>query len=105
MKQLTDDEINAILETRNAKTKRLREEALKHILDEAMQQMTSQHDRCEDHAANEASELALAEKIIAAYVDFFDEASLAELREVLQHCAIDPRHVMTIAKRLLTGRP
>ena len=55
----------------------------------------------QDYIPDETAEQQLAEKIIAAYMDDVEEASFAELREVLQQFAIDPRLVMTIAKGLL----
>jgi hypothetical protein len=59
-----------------------------------------------DYVPDEAAEIDLAEKIITAYVNDASEASFAELRDVLQRCAIDPRLVMSPKRKrpgLCTG--
>jgi hypothetical protein len=101
IKRLTEEEAEKIIAARHAKVRRTRDERIKRLEAEAQQAMQGRQGQ--DYVPDESAELELAEKIIAAYMDDGEEASFAELREVLQRFAIDPRLVMTIAKRLLVG--
>jgi hypothetical protein len=99
IRRLTKDEAEAIIEAKRAKVRRARAELMQRLADEAQQAMRGQQGQ--DYVSDDTAELALAEKIIATYVDDGGEASFAELRDMLHRCAIDPRHVMAIAKKLL----
>jgi hypothetical protein len=96
-KRLTKEEVEKIIAARHAKRRRARAELMQRLIDEAKQAMHGQQGR--DLVPDESAELALVETIIAEYVDATDEASFAELRELLQRCAIDPRLVMAAAQR------
>ena len=101
-KRLTKEEAEAIIEARRAKVKRARAELMQRLADEVRPALHGQlgHDQVADRSA----EVDLAEKIIATYMDGVPggEASFAELRDVLQRCAIDPRLVRAVAKRWLS---
>jgi hypothetical protein len=101
-KRLTREEAEKIIAARRAKINLARADLVKRLEDEARQMMQGRQG--EDRVPDEASELQLAEKLITAYVDDVREASVAELRDMLQRCAIDPRSVMILAKRWLTER-
>ena len=100
IKRLTQEEADKILAARQAKARQGRAERIKRLEADALQKMQGRQGQ--DYVPDEPAERQLAEKIIAAYMDDGEEASFAELREVLQRFAIDPRLVMTIAKGLLT---
>jgi hypothetical protein len=102
MSRLTKETVQAIVEASRAKVRHARAELMKRL--EAQAQQMIRRDRPDkDYTPDEASELEFAEKIIADYVDDVPggEASFKELKELLQRFAVDPRHVMTIAKRRL----
>jgi hypothetical protein len=99
IKRLTREEAEAIVEAKRAKVRRARNATIERLEKEARQMMQGRQGQ--DYVPDEGGEADLAAKIIDAYLDDTSEASFAELREVLQRCAIDPRHVMTVAKRLL----
>jgi hypothetical protein len=94
--RLTKEQVQAIHEARRAKVRHARVELMKHL-----EVMITRDRPDKDYTPDEVSEIGLAEKIIAAYVDDASEGSSKELKGLLQKLAIDPRHVMTIAKRLL----
>ena len=99
IKRLTNEEADKIIAARQAKTRQARAERIKRLEAEALRMMQGRQGQ--DYIPDETAERQLAEKIIPAYMDDVEEASFAELREVLQQFAIDPRLVMTIAKGLL----
>ena len=99
IKRLTNEEADKIIAARQAKIRQARAERIKRLEAEALRMMQGRQGQ--DYIPDETAERQLAEKIIAAYMDDVEEASFAELREVLQQFAIDPRLVMTIAKGLL----
>ena len=99
IKRLTNEEADKIIAARQAKIRQARAERIKRLEAEALRMMQGRQGQ--DYIPDETAERQLAEKIIAAYMDDVEEASFAELREVLQQFAIDSRLVMTIAKGLL----
>jgi len=99
-KRLTKEEAEAIIEARRVKVKRARAELMQRLVNEAQQATHGRQGH--DYVPDDRAELDLAGRIIAAYVDDAGEASFAELRDVLQRCAIDPRLVRAVAKRWLS---
>jgi hypothetical protein len=98
IKRLTKEEAEKIIAAKQAKARRARAERIKRLEAEAQQTMQG---RQGPDIPDESAELQLAEKVIVAYLDDNEEASFVELKEILMKFAIDPRVVMTIAKRLL----
>src|SRR4029077_12183774 len=98
-RQARTKERQKIIAERQARVRRARAEHLKRLEAEALRAMQGRQGQ--DYVSNEDAELQLAEKIIAAYLDDGEEASFIELKEILMQFAVDPRHVMTIAKKLL----
>jgi hypothetical protein len=99
IKRLTKEEAEKIVEAKRAKVRRARERLIKRLEKEAGQMMQGQQGQ--DYMPSDASELDHADMIITAYLEDAVEGSFDELRDVLQHCAIDPRLVMVVAKKLL----
>ena len=99
IKRLTKEEAEKIIAAKQAKARRARAERIKRL--EAEAQQTMQGRQGQDNVSDESAEFQLAEKVIVAYLDDNEEASFAELKEILMKFAIDPRVVMAITKRLL----
>jgi hypothetical protein len=103
IKRLTKEEVEKIVEARQAKVRHAWAERMKR-LDVEVHRWLIEGRQAQDYAPDASSEYQLAEKIIAAYVDqVVDEADLPELRELLQRFAIDPRHVHTFVRTRLAG--
>lgn len=97
-KRLSEEAHQAIVELRKATEAREREDLIKRL-----EELIRRDQQRGDYAPDEESELKLAEEIMGTYVDEVcsGEATFSELKDVLRRLCIDPRHVMTIAKRKL----